>query len=82
MDKDACFINHGNIKRTPVLKKREIKELVVDSEVIIGGNFIGRCPWTCPGLCANTGKRNRVPGGVEGMRVRDGVTECRKIEPL
>lgn len=35
MDVDASLVDHGNIERTPVLEEREIKELVVDCEVVV-----------------------------------------------
>ena len=41
VNKDACLIHHGKVERAPVLKEGEIKELVVNREVVIRCKIIG-----------------------------------------
>ena len=43
MHQNARFVYHCDIQRAPILEEREIKELVVDCEVIIGSVIIGCC---------------------------------------
>lgn len=42
VDVDACLVDHSNIEWPPILKEGEIKELVIDREVVIYGIVVWR----------------------------------------
>ena len=42
VDQNACLVHHRQVQRSPVLKKRQIQQLVVDGEVIVRCIFVGR----------------------------------------
>lgn len=41
MHQDTCPINHRHVQRTPVQVKREIKQVVIEGEIVIQSLGIG-----------------------------------------
>lgn len=80
MEQDASFVNHSKVQRSPVLKEREVYELVVDGEVVVGRAIVrGHLARAMVIAAAHLRPLKRLV--VEQLRIRRRMREGREIEP-
>lgn len=83
MDKNTGFVYHSNIQGAPILKERQIRQMVVDREVIVCCIVVWGCRGATSGTCSDTWSISWLHGGlVKYLRIGWGMRKRGKVEPV
>lgn len=83
MNQDTRLVHHRDVQWTPVLEEREIKQMLVDREVVVCSVVVRGCRWAASRTCADAWCVARFHGLlVQDLWARRGVGKGGEIQPV